>query len=259
MPAGAQAHSGVVPEHSQVPQVLVEPSQYWSALLQQFDPHLIWPVLQVTPQTPLVQVWPVGQELALHWQTAVPPWLTHKGVVPEQVLVAQGSEEFTQRCEAPQTLGLGQEVEVHLHRPSARSQVSPVPHEVELHWQTAVPPWFTHSGVVPLQFLVAQGSPVATQRRVALQTWPVGQLVPVHLHSPSEASQVSPVLQVTPWHLSTAWQAPLTQLWPAPQEVALHWQIAVPPWFTQTGVVPEQFLVAHGSPLGTHRSEALHT
>ena len=61
-----------------------------------------------------------------------------------------------------------------------------------------MPPWFTHTGVVPVQLLLAHGSPLLTQRLLTLQVCPVGQEVLVHSQEPLVELQLSPVLQVTP-------------------------------------------------------------
>jgi hypothetical protein len=79
--------------------------------------------------------------------------------------------------------------------------------------QTATPPWLTHTGVVAEQTLVAQGSAV-TQRRLALQVWPAGQLLLVHLQTPSVESHTSPALQATPWQ-----RFPPVQVWVAASQV----------------------------------------
>jgi hypothetical protein len=86
--------------------------------------------------------------------------------------------------------------------------VPSVPHTLPALQETALQ---THAplmqtGVVPVQTLVAQGSVTCAQRFVALHTQVAGQepcvpAVPAHLQSPSAASQASPTLQVTPWHL----------------------------------------------------------
>jgi len=125
----------------------------------------------------------------------MPPTLTQLGrVLSEQTLLTHGSVASTQCLVVLQTLGLVQEVALHLQKPSAVSQVSPV-----------------------LQVTPVQRSS-GTHWPVALQVVPTPVQVPQELPHSSLPQSLAPQLQV----LQTLGVAVVSQAWVTEQQAAPH-------------------------------------
>jgi hypothetical protein len=149
-------------------------------------------------------------------------------------LLAQGSAGSTQRREAEQTLGLTQEVPVHLHRASTGSQVSP---SSQVTLSQGLPPWpQTLATPAPPQVSAPEQVPQLTVRDASQLSKAVtlSQSLPRRVQKALSVSAVQPqrLAWPPPPQVAGASQPPHSSVPPQPSPTLPHcapaaWQVVL--------------------------------